>query len=1359
MESSGGDKQNESDDCDVTANNQHENKMTGQEDTNVKGNKNLGEQETLKNLKNLENSQNDEAPNKLSKAVSQDDEEDEDECKGSDEDELKEEKTDGKKDEESSSSTTSTSTSDDESETSSDDKTEASKTEQIKTVAAETKKEETSKNDDTTDDSDIEDDLISAINYNTITSLAALKDMLQSSGEDSDGVDSFFHHYFLSHVNRLPSRNQTHSPYPWGRRLSECREEDEYETEEGKNVESSIAETASETKKETAKNEEPEEKNESVSSKASSPSASEKSSSEKIDQKSNAATTASESKTSVVSTVTTTAASTTTSSMTTSTSTVTTTSSSRFTTCTVTSPTSTTKPPLRRRHTTGPGMTFPATDPPSYSTSMTFSRTSPLPSPHLDKRFFDSSLIEMKSQASSSSTLDYDSTEEVWVRRVDFVQERKRKELGSQPLPTIVTEDTDTSNHASQDQGHRPRAGTWGSHSRSIRKPTSGSAPGSGKSTPLPQQAEPSSSSSSSKGGRKASGTRSGSTSRSNSRSNSAERRRSGGTVDDTASPTKKPALFDAFRPRSKSDASKRKPSIIANMKSAVQHSLHRGSHGSSTTDIRTDKDHHRDSKDHKEGREPVGRPRAGSESSRNPVSKVMDLIRHRSHSALSSDDKRKLRWMPERLPQQPGNSKSPKSHQNTSICPKKVSKMHGINHLLSHHGSHNGDTRTAHHHQDPKSSSASDARQQNTKILQELLNHKHIQKRISRGSVSSTYSYGSSTSYGSSHGSNSSNHSSLLHGVHNHSVYHTIHGNSHYGHHQSNHHHYHNHHHPLQHIHQLHQTSSGRASPTSPSPTGDHEKQHHHHHYSIQEMIRHFGRRLGHMRRQSECQDPPRKKEEDFRNRSQSLDGGARHPSLRDADCETTYRIYESILRQGALRRSSLDPGARRFSLGTPAIPHRASDACLDPVHAAILFRDSRGLPVVDPFLEKVSLSDLEEDESQIFVKFFKFHKCYDLIPTSAKLVVFDTHLLVKKAFFALVYNGVRAAPLWDSARQEFVGMLTITDFIKILQMYYTSPSVTMDELEEHELDTWRKVLKDEVHPLVSISPDASLYEAIKTLIQNRIHRLPVIDPDTGNVLYILTHKRILRFLFLYIHELPKPSFTDKTLRELRIGTFENIETATEETSIILALKKFVERRVSALPIIDSEGKLVNIYSKFDVINLAAEKTYNNLDVSLREANEHRNEWFEGVQSCKLDETLFTIMEKIVRAEVHRLVVVDEDDKVIGIISLSDLLFYLVLRPCGEDGSSNKDSSISLRAQDSITSKAPSSAQSESSIPDGEAEGDQDTAEVTQPEEATATPSPPLSPATSDISEPQSALVNQSQESAWREVTVSGGE
>ncbi|KAJ8737587.1 hypothetical protein PYW08_000182 [Mythimna loreyi] len=409
--------------------------------------------------------------------------------------------------------------------------------------------------------------------------------------------------------------------------------------------------------------------------------------------------------------------------------------------------------------------------------------------------------------------------------------------------------------------------------------------------------------------------------------------------------------------------------------------------------------------------------------------------------------------------------------------------------------------------------------------------------------------------------------------------------------------------------------------------------------------------------------------------------------------------------------RASSQDAEKRRSSLGhVPTIRHRASDAFLDPHHAAILFRDSRGLPVADPFLEKVSLSDLEEDESQIFVKFFKFHKCYDLIPTSAKLVVFDTQLLVKKAFFALVNNGVRAAPLWDSRRQRFVGMLTITDFIKILQMYYTSPNVAMEELEEHRLETWRHVLQGSVVPLVSIGPDSSLFDAIRMLITNRIHRLPVIEPETGNVLYILTHKRILRFLFLYINDLPKPSYLQNKLRDLRIGTLNDIETATEDTSIIDALRKFVNRRVSALPLVDAEGRLKDIYAKFDVINLAAEKTYNDLDVTLKTANEHRNEWFEGVQKCTLDETLFDVMERIVRAEVHRLVVVDENDKVIGIISLSDLLMYLVLRPTGECGAGG----TSLRNEhSSIEEKDENSAPEESAAGDAAGSADADSGQA----------------------------------------------
>uniref|UniRef100_A0AAV2JSA3 [histone H3]-lysine(4) N-methyltransferase n=1 Tax=Knipowitschia caucasica TaxID=637954 RepID=A0AAV2JSA3_KNICA len=315
---------------------------------------------------------------------------------------------------------------------------------------------------------------------------------------------------------------------------------------------------------------------------------------------------------------------------------------------------------------------------------------------------------------------------------------------------------------------------------------------------------------------------------------------------------------------------------------------------------------------------------------------------------------------------------------------------------------------------------------------------------------------------------------------------------------------------------------------------------------------------------------------------------------------------------------------------------------------------------------LEKLDLDDdAAEPESDIYMRFMKSHKCYDIVPTSSKLVVFDTALQVKKAFFALVANGVRAAPLWDTEKQSFVGMLTITDFIIILHRYYKSPLVQIYELEEHKLETWREVyLQATFKPLVNISPEASLFDAVYTLIKNKIHRLPVIDPITGNALYILTHKRILKFLQLFMREMPKPAFMKQSLGELGIGTYREIAFIHPDTPIIKALNIFVERRVSALPVVDESGKVVDIYSKFDVINLAAEKTYNNLDITVTQALKHRSQYFEGVVKCHKMETLETTVDRIVKAEVHRLVVVDEHSNIEGIISLSDILQALVLSP-----------------------------------------------------------------------------------------------
>ncbi|KAL4624618.1 5'-AMP-activated protein kinase subunit gamma-2 isoform X1 [Arapaima gigas] len=374
------------------------------------------------------------------------------------------------------------------------------------------------------------------------------------------------------------------------------------------------------------------------------------------------------------------------------------------------------------------------------------------------------------------------------------------------------------------------------------------------------------------------------------------------------------------------------------------------------------------------------------------------------------------------------------------------------------------------------------------------------------------------------------------------------------------------------------------------------------------------------------------------------------RLPSMEDQKSEPKELVQSEQLSETNMGQLTTSPPARSTH------PNLTSTCC----------------PVLDPardMLEKLELDEAAADElqSDIYTKFMKSHKCYDIIPTSSKLVVFDTTLQVKKAFFALVANGVRAAPLWETKKQSFVGMLTITDFIIILQRYYKSPLVQIYELEEHKIETWRELyLQETFKPLVNISPDASLFEAVHSLIKNKIHRLPIINPVTGNALYILTHKRILKFLQLFLSDMPKPAFMKQTLEELGIGTYRNIAFIHPDTPIIKALNTFVERRVSALPVVDDSGKVVDIYSKFDVINLAAEKTYNNLDLSVTQALQHRSQYFEGVVKCNRTETLQTIVDRIVQAEVHRLVIVDQNESIMGIVSLSDILQALVLSPPG---------------------------------------------------------------------------------------------
>lgn len=160
-----------------------------------------------------------------------------------------------------------------------------------------------------------------------------------------------------------------------------------------------------------------------------------------------------------------------------------------------------------------------------------------------------------------------------------------------------------------------------------------------------------------------------------------------------------------------------------------------------------------------------------------------------------------------------------------------------------------------------------------------------------------------------------------------------------------------------------------------------------------------------------------------------------------------------------------------------------------------------------------------------------------------------------------------------------------------------------------------------------------------------------------------------------------------------------------------------FVENHISSVPIVDDENVVLNVYETVDVMvsmecdklgggtirvnahsiyfslqSIAKSGKYNELDVPVGVALEARPDVsilhgqgggdvliqgvpldtidsypffipqdFPGVHTCTLNDTLYSIFSTIRKRRVYRLIVVDQDNKLKGIVSLSDILRYLI--------------------------------------------------------------------------------------------------
>jgi 5'-AMP-activated protein kinase, regulatory gamma subunit len=196
-----------------------------------------------------------------------------------------------------------------------------------------------------------------------------------------------------------------------------------------------------------------------------------------------------------------------------------------------------------------------------------------------------------------------------------------------------------------------------------------------------------------------------------------------------------------------------------------------------------------------------------------------------------------------------------------------------------------------------------------------------------------------------------------------------------------------------------------------------------------------------------------------------------------------------------------------------------------------------------------------------------------------------------------------------------------------------------------------------------VSIHPMRPLYEACRRLLESRARRIPLVDVDDETkremVVSVITQYRILKFIAVNVTE---TEMLKKSVSEIGLGTYGNLQTASMDTPVIDVIHMMVKKSISSVPIVDEGNRVLNVFEAVDVITIIKGGVYDDLTTSVGEALLKRADDFAGIYTCSLEDRLDTIFDTLRKSRVHRLVVIDEESRLKGVISLSDILKYVLV-------------------------------------------------------------------------------------------------
>jgi len=288
--------------------------------------------------------------------------------------------------------------------------------------------------------------------------------------------------------------------------------------------------------------------------------------------------------------------------------------------------------------------------------------------------------------------------------------------------------------------------------------------------------------------------------------------------------------------------------------------------------------------------------------------------------------------------------------------------------------------------------------------------------------------------------------------------------------------------------------------------------------------------------------------------------------------------------------------------------------------------------------------------------------------------IITVDKSALLPDVLQLLTQHDIRSVPVVDKENNRLLGLVDMIDIITFIVRFaeecHGLPAANRNfEWFSEQLRKSGQTIAQiagtsgDKSKLIPVMHGTSIYDIVQIMVNSGVQRVPVLNPQTNKIENFVTQSTLIQYFAKNSAKLGK--YADCTLSEL--GFKPKHVYAVKETDIAIeAFKLMSEHKITGVPIVDSEGEIITNVSSRDLRNVLTDNTFfEKLQYPVEKFVSdlksktfmHNAETMYPKICCKFTNTFVEVLHKLAATKIHRIYVVDNAEKPIGVISLDDIV------------------------------------------------------------------------------------------------------